>query len=97
VTAEHYRDFITCTDNVKKMHFGISQLMENTARIATESRESAAACDAARYSASLDSYDDEPVDVSLELELGRELKKLLDMSEAVWRMMEDKDFAGAAR
>ncbi|KAF4702419.1 hypothetical protein FOZ63_026028, partial [Perkinsus olseni] len=97
VTAEHYRDFITCTDNVKMMHFGISHLMENTARIATESRESAAACDAARYSAPLDSYDDKPVDVSPELELGRELKKLLDMSEAVWRMMEDKDFAGAAR
>ncbi|EER05488.1 hypothetical protein Pmar_PMAR011512 [Perkinsus marinus ATCC 50983] len=95
VTAEHYRDLITCTENVKMMHFGISRLMENMARIAGESRELAITRDV--EPPSWEDVEEKPVEVTPELELGRQLKRLLAMMEEVWRKMEDRDFAGAAR
>ncbi|EER15580.1 hypothetical protein Pmar_PMAR007204, partial [Perkinsus marinus ATCC 50983] len=95
VTAEHYRDLITCTENVKMMHFGISRLMENMARIAGESRELAITRDVEQ--SSLEDVEEKSVEVTPELELGRQLKRLLAMMEEVWRKMEERDFAGAAR
>ncbi|KAF4656422.1 hypothetical protein FOL47_008922 [Perkinsus chesapeaki] len=98
VTAEHYRDLITCTDNVKKMHYGISQLLEDTTRVANERRQLTTTCETARYDLPMNTFSTGlTVAVSPELELGRELKRLLDMSEAVWRMMHDRGFTAAAK